>query len=371
MRVCAVYHNNDDDFSFTEYNLNDNKIVQVDEENAFNLVFDYYIFCGFYNSCIVRELTIPHQVKQRDIPDVVFHEFVNKLPISSVYWQYQILFTATKTQDYVVRCCAINKDVFAPLLEKLTKNKIKLDSVIFTPLMLTDNIFPEISLYGSPTLKNFKNYIQKSCCEEFNNFCSEHSLKKLTENKQLVSFAAIRYLAHSKDWLQVYNPPELLSEKMKPTRFRTLRKINVLLIIITIFFISLIAYNQYQCSNKKYYNIQGKNNLLKNKLKKLQLELGNINKKVELLESYNELNAGNMKFALPLCELTDKIPVHMWAKSLRMVNNNINLTLESTKDDVKFYSVMKDAKYYKLVNLRKRRIKGKVNYTIEVKVKTQ
>ena len=371
MRVCAVYHRNDG-FSFIEYNLRNNEILQIDEKKVLDSDFDHYILSGFYSSCIVREITVPRQVKRRDIPDAVLNEFFSKLPTTSVFWQYQIISSATKTEDYVIRCCAINKDTFSPILKKLTESNIKLDSVIFSPLMLSDAVFPEISNYGSPTLKNFKNYTKKYLNDEFDTFCSKHPLTNSDEDMQLSLFATIRYLAHSKEWSQVHNPPDLLPETVKPTRFQKLHKLNVLLITATIFFISSIAYKQYQYSNNEYKHIKQQNSQLKNELKELRLKLGQVNNKVALLESYDELNAGNALFALSFCELTEKIPPHMWAKSFRMVNNSINLTLESSKDDVNFYNVLKGGKHYNLVNLRKSRAeKNKFNYTVTVEAKPQ
>ncbi len=345
-----------------------NSSVHTSEVQTKHEMFELVIVIAFLSDCIVRDIILPGDLKTKDIANAVQFKFVNSLPVDSpgIVWQYRLIQKDEK--GYHIRAAAIEQDIHTKLLEQIKENHILADEIILAPLLLTEDIFPGITEYGPPRLANFKDYLDHEENEAYRRFAEQAKLSM--ENLNSCSlFAMYKYCEKEKNIGKIKNLDEMVPVKLRPVRYKMLRRLNVFILLIALALCCVIVYNQWDRSYKKFKYLEQENRILTEQLKVLHKQSLKMAENEKSLKAYEDLQSGYPGLENVLLEITSKIPSHMWVKTFRYSNGLLDIAVESKKDDVQFYNIMKEGKLYELTNLRKNKGRDEqVEFTITMKL---
>lgn len=323
--------------------------------------YDHVLLIGFFPTVITRDdIKIPRQIGRRDLTASVQYKFAHNLPVdpNDIWWEYRVKNAQVQNTEYEICASSINKDEFAKQIAFLEKSGIKIDQCILTPLLISEDIFPGIGKFGSPVQENFFDYIQKEQSSEYGNFVRTLNAD-IPDSVKLSFFAFYMFARASKANIgSIVSSEGMIPGSMRPERYKFLRKINLILMLFAIIFASVVLIERSNRSYAHYETLEQENSKLRQELKELQTQSFRLAEEEKLLKEYRDSNIGYAGFEELLLEITQKIPSYMWVKSFRLSGNTLELTVESTKDDVNFYNTMKSGKLYELKNLRKNKGRG-------------
>lgn len=332
--------------------------------------FDHVIFTGFFPGVIRRELEIPRQVGRRELPFSVQYKFVQNLPMdpNDVWWEYWVSNFNDSKLEYKICAASVEKNEFIKQLDLLNQNNIKIDKCILSSLLISSDIFPGIEKYGPPTPENFLAYMQQEKTDEYDKFVLSLG-DDISLSAKSAFWVLLAFIKNGGCVDSVAMCDGMIPRDFQPVRYKFLRKINLILMLFAVIFASVVLVERSNRSYTHYEMIERQNSELREELKELQSRNLLLGTEEKLLKEYRDLNAGYGNLEDAILEATQKIPSYMWAKALRLSGNTLEITLESSKDDVNFYNTMKAGKLYELKNLRKNKIRGEnYDYTVTLEL---
>ena len=331
--------------------------------------YDHIYLTGFLPSVICRRFDISKQIRKKDLPNTLQYKFAYNLPLdpSEIWWWYRFL-DSPDSDEYKICAVSINKSEFTRQIELLEKNNVKVDQCILSSLLASDDIFPDISKSGVPTEENFAAYIRKNQAEKYDVFVRKLNAD-IPDTCKLAFFAMISFLSTPGATSSVFPGNDMMPRGILPVRYRLLRKINLILMLFGLIFASVVLIERSSRSYSHYEALERKNSALRVELKKLQARNFQLGEEEKLLKEYHDLRVGCAGLENVLLEMTQKIPSYMWVKAFRISNNTLEMTIESSKDDINFYSTLKKGKLYELKNLRKNRGRSEsFDYTVTLEL---
>ncbi len=332
--------------------------------------YDHVILTGYFPGVIRRELEIPRQISRRELPASIQYKFVHNLPVdpNDVWWEYRIENPRESKSEYKICASSIEKNIFTEQLNFLNQNNIQIDKCILTPLLISGDLFPGIEKYFPPTPENFMAYLQQIKPDEYDKFVLS-SKEDISLPVRLAFFAFLAYVQKSGNIDSIVAHENMVPRSIQPVRYRFVRKINLVLMLFAVLFASVVLIERSNRSYAHYEIIERENSDLRNELKELQTKNFHLAGEEKLLKEYQDLKAGYVGLEDVILEITQKVPSHMWVKALRFNNNTLELTIESSKDDINFYNTLKNGKLFELKNLKKNKIRGEsFDYTVSLEL---
>lgn len=321
--------------------------------------YDHVLLTGFLPGTIQRRLEIPRQISRRELPASIQYKFAHNLPVdpNDVWWEYRILNSRDDKSEYKICASSIERNAFAEQLKYLDQNNVKIDKCVLTPLLISGDLFPGVEKFFPPTPENFFAYIQQTRSDEYAKFVLRLK-EEISLPVKLAFFALQTFFQASGNVDLIVTSENMVPKNIQPERFRFLRRINLVLMFFAVLFASVVLIERSNRSYAHYEIIERENSDLRNELKELQTKNFFLAGEEKLLKEYQDTKAGYIGLEDVILEITQKIPSHMWIKALRFNNNTLELTIESSKDDINFYNTMKNGKLYELKNLKKNKIRG-------------
>lgn len=377
MRICIISHESSA-WGAVSCTIKKHRAVQSQFYSAPDMIrfsdFDLIVYIGFFPTAIVREIQIPAECKQRDIPNSVEYLFVRMLPHGDPAepncWEFIPLPAKQKNDPHSIRAASVSPAAFQEQVENLQQRGVKIDQIFLTPLLFCDQFFPDAGKYAPPRKREIANYFSAEQVPGFHEFIGECSQNQIVDPiLQINLFIARQYLCAVDGKANLYMNSGMLPEKLRPSRCYALKRINFALCSILLLCIGILASRHFNHSRQIYSQLKNQNKVLAQRVRMLQKEAQRVNGEIQLLQSYHELNPGHPDLRLVLREISQKIPSYMWVDSFRFSNGVLELSVKSEKDDINFYKNLKEASRYKLVNLRKNRAtQGKTEYSVTLKV---
>ena len=149
MRICIISHESSA-WGAVSCTIKKHRAVQSQFYSAPDMIrfsdFDLIVYIGFFPTAIVREIQIPAECKQRDIPNSVEYLFVRMLPHGDPAepncWEFIPLPAKQKNDPHSIRAASVSPAAFQEQVENLQQRGVKIDQIFLTHFFFVTSSSP-------------------------------------------------------------------------------------------------------------------------------------------------------------------------------------------------------------------------------------
>lgn len=241
---------------------------------------------------VVYEVELPTPLRGRNLEIALWGMLLQILPVSS----NEIVWLYRHLDYRRYKLCAIHRDEFARIINWIESKSIPID--IFIPGQLIDNL---------------------SQCPD----CVPVTSK--------------------------------IHEAKRPARYKKTKVFYATLFLLSLTLIIIVSGRQLKIY-QTYISAQNEfDRALRMEIKKQQEIFKQLSAEQALLGKIQEAKPGGHSLGPLLAELTQKLPAYMWITNFSQKNDQVDITVNSAKDDPALYKTLNESRTFQLINLRKSR----------------
>ncbi len=307
------------------------------------------------------------QLPARELASALEFEVPQQVLRLPPQWRMQFVSAPAGEEELDVTVQITAEEEFDKLCDLLRELRLQADE--YLPPFLTLPELPPGSRVYLPAFEpdfywmdgSFHPYRKETACNEeligllkkeirFDDGAGDESFRKFLPELLIGRLAADPGFRHRRAGL------EILPKPLRPQRLRSQLRIAVLLALLLVLIAGWNGIGSVASFHSRYSSITDRTRAAKSKTAEIQRKLRSRDKEFKEMSRILELNVGDRDMAVTLGRLSNALPSTVLVSSFRVTDNTVEMTLQTTQEDLDLGAALRKAPGFKVATLQNRKV---------------